>query len=362
MTVSDGHPGPLAQSARIHDSSMGDDPLLGSWLRRALPPATNTGGVASADGRRSGRQARTEQLAMACALHSSMDATAWPPATEPIHAVDCMWNSVRAVSIMRRSLALARSRDAQPESPGGPPDNRSPHTDMLAALEAETWGAFLLAFLVVELNGRLESGEIDGQQRALLRLVAPVAALGTGRQAVTVAGEAIMAPGENAQPEDTGLSQLLRDALGLAKCAGGPAVLVLEDARQADLHDGLAALMGRTSGCLRGLKEPRLIAAGRQAVAALERAALWLESGKDRKVLQAGSRRLAMTLARGLELALLCEHAQWMLDHDDDRRGFAAALRYSRLPVDLVHEVDVEMDGVLLAPPGTGREGMGGRG
>jgi hypothetical protein len=105
--------------------------------------------------------------------------------------------------------------------------------------------------------------------------------------------------------------------------------------------------MGRASSCLRSLKEPRLEAAGRGAVGALERAALWLESGQDREVLQSGARRLAMTLARSLQLVLLCEHAQWMMDRGD-RRGYAAAMRYSRLPVDLMHEVDPALDRELL--------------
>ena len=39
---------------------------------------------------------------------------------------------------------------------------------------------------------------------------------------------------------------------------------------------------------------------------ALERAALWLETRQDREVLQAGARRLALTIARALQLALLC--------------------------------------------------------
>ena len=75
---------------------------------------------------------------------------------------------------------------------------------------------------------------------------------------------------------------------------------------------------------------------------------LWLESGQERELLQAGARRLALTLARSLQLALLCEHAQWMLDHGGDRRGYAAAMRYSRLPVDLMHELDPELDRLLL--------------
>jgi len=60
-----------------------------------------------------------------------------------------------------------------------------------------------------------------------------------------------------------------------------------------------------------------------------------------------------MTLARALQLALLCEHAQWLVAHTGDRRGLAAALRYSRLPVDLMHESDPEPDRVLLGsgPP-----------
>jgi hypothetical protein len=99
---------------------------------------------------------------------------------------------------------------------------------------------------------------------------------------------------------------------------------------------------------VRTLKEPRLEAAGRNAVGALERAALWLESGQDPAVLQSGARRLAMTLARALQLVLLCEHAQWMIDRDGDRRGYAAAMRYSRLPVDLMHELDPDLDRTLL--------------
>ena len=58
---------------------------------------------------------------------------------------------------------------------------------------------------------------------------------------------------------------------------------------------------------------------------------------------------VALTLARALELTLLCEHAQWLLDHGGDRRGYAAALRFARLPVDLMVEVDPELDKLLLS-------------
>jgi hypothetical protein len=37
-----------------------------------------------------------------------------------------------------------------------------------------------------------------------------------------------------------------------------------------------------------------------------------------------------------------------MLDREDDPRGMAAALRFARLPVDLLQEVDPGLDATLL--------------
>jgi len=352
------------------------DPLFGSWLRRALPATAMgplqreiddlsrvTGGercaqqlalrhglLATPGERPRGRHALIEQFARIYALYLSPDLDSGSPSTTtgawsmdghppvgPELAMMRTWGSVRNAALMRQGLAEARSRAARPL-----------HLDTLAALEAETWGAFLMSFLLVELHGRLDSGEIDGQQQALLRLAAPLTKLMTGKQAVTVLNELIDesgAPGDVAGP---GLCRLLQHAQARPAWEGTANALAADALLRADLHDALAALMGRASSCLRSINEPRLAAAGRQAIGALERAALWLESGKERDVLEAGARRLAMTLARGLQLALLCEHAQWMLDHGGDRRGFAAALRYSRLPVDLVHEVDPELDRHLL--------------
>jgi hypothetical protein len=55
---------------------------------------------------------------------------------------------------MRRGLALARSYAAARTAFGQPLARLPLHADTLAAVEAETWGAFLMTFLLVELNGR----------------------------------------------------------------------------------------------------------------------------------------------------------------------------------------------------------------
>jgi len=267
---------------------------------------------------------------------------------EPMLGITRMWNSVCAVSFMRRGLALARSYARQRKAFGQPLEQLPLHADTLAGLEAETWGAFLMTFLLVELNGRLERGEIDDEQRTLLRLLTPLTKLVTGKQAVAVVTEVIESFGGAGYVEDTGLPQLLRDTHVLPIWEGTTNVLALDTLLRSDLNSGLAALMGRASACLRNVSEPRMVAATQQALGALERAALVLESGQDPEVMQAGARRLALTLARALQLTLLCEHAQWMIDHGGDRRGYAAAMRFARQPVDLMTEVDPAADRLLL--------------
>jgi alkylation response protein AidB-like acyl-CoA dehydrogenase len=269
-------------------------------------------------------------------------------AIEPMLAVTRMWNSVCAIAFMRRALALARSYAKERKAFGLPLERLPLHADTLAGLEAETWGAFLMTFLLVELNGRQDAGEIDDEQRALLRLLTPLAKLVTGKQAVAVVTEVVESFGGAGYCEDTGLPQLLRDTHVLPIWEGTTNVLSLDALLRSDLHAGLAALMGRASVCVRNVSEPRLAAAAQQALGALERAMLTLEMGQEAEAMQAGARRLAMTLARSLQLTLLCEHAQWLIDQGGDRRGYAAALRYARQPVDLMTEVDPDGDRLLL--------------
>jgi hypothetical protein len=64
--------------------------------------------------------------------------------------------------------------------------------------------------------------------------------------------------------------------------------------------------------------------------------------------LEAGARRFALTLGRSLELALLCAHAQWCLDHGHGGRATAAARRFAQNGVDLIGDASAE-DTKLLA-------------
>ena len=88
------------------------------------------------------------------------------------------------------------------------------------------------------------------------------------------------------------------------------------------------------SACLQDVRDPQLVAAGRIATAALHSAQSWLAQSNDAASLQASARRLAMTLGRSAQLALLIEHAHWQLSEANDRSGVAAALRFAGERID----------------------------
>jgi hypothetical protein len=73
----------------------------------------------------------------------------------------------------------------------------------------------------------------------------------------------------------------------------------------------------------------------------VDHAESWLREANDQTTLEAGARRLALTLGRSMELALLIKHAQWSLDHEADSQACAAARRFSTSGIDLILNHDV---------------------
>jgi len=263
---------------------------------------------------------------------------------EPMLTVTRAWNSVTSVSFMRRALALARAYASQRRAFGAKLAELPLHVDTLAGLEAETRGAFLLAFELVELMGRQEAGEIDAAQKALLRVITPIAKLLTARQAVSVVSECIEAFGGAGYVEDTGLPLLLRDAQVLPIWEGTTNVLALDTVLRGELSVGLPALRQRIEQGISTPQDARLAKVGQQALAAVEHVSSWLSHNNDPSCLQANARRVAMTLGRALELALLVEHAAATAAPGD----VAAACRFAAAPVDLLVDINSEDSARLI--------------
>ena len=258
----------------------------------------------------------------------------------PMLNVTRTWNSVSAVSYMRRGLALARDYASKRIAFGSPLAEKPLHADSLAGLQAEYEAGFHLAFLAVELLGRDENDGLDDEARELLRLVTPVAKLTTGRQSVQVLSEIVESFGGAGYVEDTGIPALLRDAQVFSIWEGTTNVLALDALRALQTGKALAALQVEVETLASAVRDTRLLEPAKSAQAALLHAQQWLAAAKGADI-EAGARRFALTLGRGYALMLLCRHAQWSLDHEQDDRPLLAAQRFARNGVDMVGIEDV---------------------
>ena len=259
----------------------------------------------------------------------------------PVLNLTRIWNSVSAVALMRRGIALARDYARKRFAFGAPLADKPLHLDTLAALQAEFAGALHLAFFVVELLGRVEAGRASATQAELLRLLTPTGKLTTGKQAVAVLSEAVEAFGGAGYVEDTGIPLLLRDAQVLPIWEGTTNVLSLDVVRVAQQSGALQALRRELGFLLQGLREPDLVRMSARLEQTVEQVQDVLErGGKEPALLEAGARRVALTLGRSLSLALLARHAQWSLDHEQSRHALAAAKRYALHGANMLARID----------------------
>lgn len=266
----------------------------------------------------------------------------------PMLNVTRTWNSVSAVSYMRRGLALARDYAKKRVAFGAPLAQKALHVDTLAGLQAEFEAGFHLAFAAVEMLGRDESDGQDEPGRELLRLITPVAKLTTGRQSVQVLSEIVESFGGAGYVEDTGIPMLLRDAQVFSIWEGTTNVLALDTLRALQSGKALAALQVEAETLVSSIRDPRLLESAKSAQAALVHGQQWAASAKG-EAMEAGARRFALTLGRSYALLLLCRHAQWSLDHESDERALHAARRFARNGVDWITIEDLAGSAALAS-------------
>jgi acyl-CoA dehydrogenase len=252
----------------------------------------------------------------------------------PMLSVTRTWNTIGAVGGMRRCMALARDYAKKRVAFGAPLSHKPLHIDTLAGLETEFEAAFHLGFRIVELLGKEEAGTQTEEEARLLRYLTPIAKLLTARQAVAMASETLEAFGGAGYVEDTGLPRILRDAQVLSIWEGTTNVLSLDVLRVLGRMGTLEPIVSEVKTRVERSDEP----VGKAALAAIEHASTWLLRARDKGVpaLEEGARRLAMTLGRAVELALLVDQGAWEKAHGKGGRTLAAARRFARHGVDLI--------------------------
>jgi acyl-CoA dehydrogenase len=266
----------------------------------------------------------------------------------PMLTITRTWNAVAAALGMRRAVALMRDYADKREAFGATLIDKPLHVDTMAETIAEAQGAFLLSFRVVELLGRVEAGEASDSERLVSRLLTPIGKLTTGKQAVGVASEVLESFGGAGYVNDTGLARLLSDAQVLPIWEGTTNVLSLDTLRALKQDGVWQAFVGEIEGRFDDAHDSRLASAVERGRAATRHAGAWLTTAHERDLLEVGARRFAMTLGRIAELALLCDHAQWCLDHGKGERTLAAARRFARSRIDLIEDDDFMSESRLL--------------
>lgn len=264
----------------------------------------------------------------------------------PMLNVTRLWNSVAAVSLLRRGYALALDYAHRRRAFGRPLIEHPLHARTLATIATELEAGLELTFAVAALLGRVEHRPADREAAALLRILTPVAKLATGRMAVAGLSEVVEAFGGAGYIEDTGIPTLLRDAQVLSIWEGTTNVLSLDTLRAIAQAGGLGLWRDALERELDTLPETLAADAERlRGVAA--RAIAWFDAtSADRARLESGARGFALTLARVHAQALLLRRAA----HDaGDRRALAVARHFAALGLDRLCEDGPELPAAVLA-------------
>jgi alkylation response protein AidB-like acyl-CoA dehydrogenase len=261
------------------------------------------------------------------------------------------FNTNAAVASMRRALDLSLAYAKVREAFGRRLIELPLHVETLAMMQVEYDAALAVGLRLAELLGKVEGGEASAVEEGTWRLLTPLAKLGTGKQCVAVASEALEAFGGAGYVEDTGVPILLRDAQVLPIWEGTTNVLSL-DALRAMARDGaLEALLADLEARLAPATRPALaapVAATRAAAQALGAAAAQMARGGE-ALAQVGARGFALSLYRAYAAALLCEAAQWELDQEGTGRLAVAAARWCEAGLLRLIGVDAAREGESLS-------------
>lgn len=241
-----------------------------------------------------------------------------------------VYNAVAAVSGMRRALALAHDYAARRHAFGKRLADHPLHAETLAGLDARFHAAFHLAFQVVELLGREETGEASDTELAMLRLLTPVAKLFTAKQAVIVASEVMESFGGAGYVEDTGIPRLLRDAQVLPIWEGTTNVLSLDVWRAIDRTGALAPWLDDVRATMGGVRQPSCAIAAFAVRSAADLIEAFVRRTADPAVREAGARRLAFAIARTAAASRMVAHADWASGRSDGGDAGAAVQRMNR--------------------------------
>lgn len=235
-----------------------------------------------------------------------------------------IYNTVSAVSYLRRAYALSKAYSSQRESFGQKIENHLLHRKSLREMEIASQSNTILALFLARLLGREDCRLATESEQSLLRLLTPIAKLYTAKQAIQFASEHIEMFGGIGYLEDSGIPVMLRDVQTLSIWEGTTNVLSLDMLRAIEKENGLPAFQEFADGILSGIRIPELEQQKKLLAEKVNTLLTFINNTKDKNSMVATSRDIAFYIAEA-SIALL-----WMdfLQSNTGKANYLNTLNY----------------------------------
>jgi alkylation response protein AidB-like acyl-CoA dehydrogenase len=235
-----------------------------------------------------------------------------------------IYNTISAVSYMRRAFALSAAYSIIREAFGKPIGQQPLHRKMLREMEIAYQSNALLAFFLSRCLGKEECGTATENDKALLRFLTPVAKLYTAKQAIQYASEHIETFGGLGYLEDSGIPVMLRDVQVLSIWEGTTNVLSLDMLRAAEKENGWEAFKNFAGEMLNNISLPELAKQKEAVERKIQSLYHFISTLKSQHALVSASRDIAFYVAE-LAIAIL-----WLefLQHHSGKANYVSSLNY----------------------------------
>lgn len=152
-----------------------------------------------------------------------------------------IYNTISAVSYMRRAYSLSEKYGKQREAFGKELQEHVLHQKTIRTLEIAYQSGTLFALFLARLLGKEDCNIASENEKSLLRVLTPIAKLYTAKQSIKSASEHIEVFGGIGYLEDSGIPVMLRDTQVLSIWEGTTNVLSLDMLRAIEKENGLQA-------------------------------------------------------------------------------------------------------------------------
>jgi len=215
-----------------------------------------------------------------------------------------IYNTISAVSYMRRAFALCKAYSTQREAFGKKLEQHVLYKKSLRELEIAYQSNTLLGLFLARLLGKEDCNKATETEKELLRILTPVAKLYTAKQSIKSASEHIEMFGGLGYMEDSGIPVMLRDVQTLSIWEGTTNVLSLDMLRAIEKENGLQAFKAFIEMYIPSVTAPELAAQKNSIYKKTELLFSFLQQIKNKELLESVSRDIAFYIAE-ITIAIL---------------------------------------------------------